>query len=1222
MLPLLALAFGHCLSAQTVVVDKATLTFSGQFGGSAVSQTVNVTSTGASTGFVLVVPPASPWLKVNGQSTFSSVSTPVAVTVTADPAGLAAGTYTANISIIGSATSSSIAVTFTVSAIGVSPASFAFNYTYGSSTFPAVQSLTLTGAATQCTASATTNSGGNWFSLLQTSCTSPGSLAVVFNDAIIAGLQPNTYTGAVTITPVPAGQSSAVVVPVTLTVLPTPPVTFAPSSLLFEYQSGIAAPNPVQTFTVYASQPLSVGVQGHVDTGNWSFAVIDTGAGQISTLGSLTVSVTVNPTGLAAGTYTGHLTLLTPGGSPTQQDVPVQLVVSNAPLLIVPNATLNFAVQLGTNAPAAQTVNITATSGSLSYAVTQSANSSWLSVPNAGNTSAPLTVSVNAAGLTPGTYTATVYVTSATPGSTAQQIPVVMKVTNDPTISASVSELKFPYQVGQSAPAARIVRVTSRTGVVLNYTASLATTTCGASWLLLNSATAAVAGVTDDTLAVSIATAGLTAATPTCAGTLTISAINPATGAAALGSPINIAVTLYVSSTAQLVLTPADPPVFTVGVSAQSPTPQTIALTSTSSDVLTYTVAFASNNAVNWLFVNTVNGSTATNNNSLTISVVPIGLAAGTYTGTVTVTATGPGGAAVANSPVSIPITLTVTAGSLTLSSTDLSFEQTLGGPAPATQTVTVGSSGQTLNYTAVANGNNTLVNWLSVSPTSGNTSTSGTLTVAVDGSKLTPGTTYGGAIIVTSPGAGNSPATINVHFKVDPGTISAPTTTLTFTQAAGGAVPASQTVAVTGTPAPLNFTVTSATLNGVNWLSATPATGTTPANVQVLVNGNVLPVGQYTGTVTIASTGASGSPINIGVVLNVVSPASLAVAPTAMSFSFITGLAAPAAQSLVVTSTGGTGIVPFSTQVQLDGTASQWLAVTPTSGSAPATLSVSVSPAALATGTYTGRIIVTSPNALVSATMPVTLTVTAVPQPVVNAVTNAASYSTGAVSPGENIVIFGTGVGPAALAKATVVNNAFPSLVGATRVLFDGTAAPVIYASAGQTSVMVPYGVAGRTTTAIVVEYSGVQSSPLSYNVTATAPGVYTQNSQGTGPGAILNQDYSVNGPSNPEKRGNVIAIYMTGEGQTTPGGVDGAVIPAVASSLKHPLLPVSVTIGGVDCGVPQYAGSAPGLISGVMQVNVAIPATVPTGAQPVVVTVGTAKSQSGAGAATVTVQ
>jgi uncharacterized protein (TIGR03437 family) len=167
----------------------------------------------------------------------------------------------------------------------------------------------------------------------------------------------------------------------------------------------------------------------------------------------------------------------------------------------------------------------------------------------------------------------------------------------------------------------------------------------------------------------------------------------------------------------------------------------------------------------------------------------------------------------------------------------------------------------------------------------------------------------------------------------------------------------------------------------------------------------------------------------------------------------------------------------------------------------------------------------------------------------------------------------------------------------------------------------MVPYGVNGRTSTSIVVEYSGVQSAPVSQAVVAAVPGLYTLNQAGTGPGAILNQDLTINGLANPEKRGNIIVIYMTGEGQTTPGGVDGVVIPPVLSALKRPVLPVSVTIGGIDA-VVAYAGSAATLISGVMQVNVTIPLTAPIGTQPVVVTVGTAKSQSGASAATVVVQ
>ena len=947
-----------------------------------------------------------------------------------------------------------------------------------------------------------------------------------------------------------------------------------------------------------------------------SISTISPSSGTFSVAsGAVPITYTVNTAGLAVGTYNGNITLLTSGGSPPQTNIPVTLIVTNTPSLIVPNATLNFTYQLGTAAPAAQSVAITATSGTLSYAVSQSANSAWLSVPNAGITTTPLPVSVNPTGLAAGTYSATVTVVSATPGSAQQQFQVVLKITNDPVISTNVTKLTFPYQIGQSAPATQSISVTSSTGVSLNYSASLATTSCG-SWLLLNNGTNTINGLTDDTLVVSIATAGLTAAA-TCDGTITIAATIPATGAPAVNSPLTIPVKLFVSTTAQLVLTPANLLPFTVGIGSQSPPTQSITLTSTSTDVLNYTVAFQSNTG-NWLFVAPQSGTTATNS-VLTVNVIPTGLTAGQYTGTITITATAAGGgAAVADSPVTIPVTLNVTSVSLTLSSTDLSFQQILGGPAPASQTVNIGSSGQTvLAYSAVANSNNA-VNWLSVSPANGNTSANGTLTVSVDGSKLTPGTTYNGTIVVTSPGAGNSPATINVHLKVDPGTLSAPTTTLTFTQLAGGAAPAAQTIAVTGSPAALNFTVTSSTQNGVNWLGASPASGATPSNVQVTVNAGSLAVGQYTGTVTIASTGAAGSPIAVPVVLNVVAPGTLTVAPTTLAFTYIIGQTAPVAQNLALSSTA---TASFTTQVQFDGSSGTWLTVTPASGNTPATLVVSVAPTTLAAGNYTGRIVITSPNVLTPVTVPVTLAVTAIPKPVVVAIKNAANYFSGNISPGENIVIGGTGVGPATLANGVVANNAFTTTVGTTRVLFDGVAAPIIYASDTQTSVMVPYGVTGHTTTSVVVEFSGVQSTPVTYNVVAAVPGIYTQNAQGTGPGSILNQNGAINSPALPEKRGNVITVYMTGEGVTNPQGTDGAIIPSDGTGLKKPVATVTATIGGVAADV-QYAGSAPGIVTGVMQVNLLIPATAPVGDNvPIVINVGTASS-SGAGAPTVAVQ
>lgn len=85
---------------------------------------------------------------------------------------------------------------------------------------------------------------------------------------------------------------------------------------------------------------------------------------------------------------------------------------------------------------------------------------------------------------------------------------------------------------------------------------------------------------------------------------------------------------------------------------------------------------------------------------------------------------------------------------------------------------------------------------------------------------------------------------------------------------------------------------------------------------------------------------------------------------------------------------------------------------------------------------------------------------------------------------------------------------------------------------------------------------------------------------------------------------------IYATGEGQTNPAGSDGLVTGSV---LRRPLANVAVTIGGVAAEV-LYAGSAPGLVSGLVQVNARVPATVAVGnSVPVVVTIGGVASQAG---------
>ena len=534
----------------------------------------------------------------------------------------------------------------------------------------------------------------------------------------------------------------------------------------------------------------------------------------------------------------------------------------------------------------------------------------------------------------------------------------------------------------------------------------------------------------------------------------------------------------------------------------------------------------------------------------MNVSVVPGLLSAGTYTGSITISSTG-----VANSPITIPVTLQVTAGSLTLGSSSLTFAYTAGGSNPAAQTVAVTSSGSALNFTAAANSGTAGTSWLSVTPGSG--TTPGSLSIAVNGANLSPGT-YTGTVQVTSPSAGNSPATINVTLSVSGGTITAtpaPAAGLTFTQPLGGSVPAAQTITLAGSPGPINFTATAnGTSSGVTWLSATPASGATPGAVTVSANAGSLPIGTYTGTVTINASGATGSPITYNVTLNVVNAITITASPTSVNFGYTLNAAVPPAQTVQIAAQGPPGvgtlaIFPF-TATATTSAGGNWLSVTPSTGNVPGTVSVSVNPAGLAAGSYKGTVTIATgnQNGATAAAIPVTLVITAAPTPVIAAVTNAASGFAGAVSPGEEVAIYGSNFGPATVVSATIANNSFPVTLSNTQVLFDGVPAPVIAVTNGQVDVMVPYGISGRATTTVQVSYFGVSSAGIAYNVTSTVPGLYTLNQQGTGQGAILSQNDQVNGAGNPAARGSVVAIYMTGEGITSPASATGELAPSMA--------------------------------------------------------------------------
>ena len=224
----------------------------------------------------------------------------------------------------------------------------------------------------------------------------------------------------------------------------------------------------------------------------------------------------------------------------------------------------------------------------------------------------------------------------------------------------------------------------------------------------------------------------------------------------------------------------------------------------------------------------------------------------------------------------------------------------------------------------------------------------------------------------------------------------------------------------------------------------------------------------------------------------------------------------------------------------------------------------------------------------------------------------DGASTQPGTVTPGKILVLYGERLGPATLTTARLADDGrVATELGGTTVTFDNVPAPILYTSAGQLAVVAPYALDGKAGTQIRVRNGTQTSDPIALPVAAAAPSIFTANFTGAGQGAILNQDgVTVNSASKPADKGSVISIYATGEGQTSPAGLDGRL--ATGGNLPRPTRAVKVFIGGREAQV-LYAGGAPGNVAGLFQVNARIPADTAAGNAEVILQVGDARSRAG---------
>jgi uncharacterized protein (TIGR03118 family) len=223
-------------------------------------------------------------------------------------------------------------------------------------------------------------------------------------------------------------------------------------------------------------------------------------------------------------------------------------------------------------------------------------------------------------------------------------------------------------------------------------------------------------------------------------------------------------------------------------------------------------------------------------------------------------------------------------------------------------------------------------------------------------------------------------------------------------------------------------------------------------------------------------------------------------------------------------------------------------------------------------------------------------------PPSAITAVVNSASWMAGPIAPGELITLVGQTVGVSPLvANPIPATGTIGTTLAGVSVTINNVAAPMIYTSGSATSIQVPNILILSSTANIVLQTPG-QTSSITVPMGLSAPGLFAANAAGFGQLAALNQDGTVNSPTNPAAGGTTVTFYETGEGATNPAGLDGAI---QAVSGRVPFQPVFVKIGGQSTSVVS-ASTPVGKLSGLMEVRAVVPIGLTPGPAPVVLSLG----------------
>jgi uncharacterized protein (TIGR03437 family) len=212
-----------------------------------------------------------------------------------------------------------------------------------------------------------------------------------------------------------------------------------------------------------------------------------------------------------------------------------------------------------------------------------------------------------------------------------------------------------------------------------------------------------------------------------------------------------------------------------------------------------------------------------------------------------------------------------------------------------------------------------------------------------------------------------------------------------------------------------------------------------------------------------------------------------------------------------------------------------------------------------------------------------------------VDSVVNAAWFNTKEpVAAGSLVAILGAGLGPSV--GVSRMGGSAPLSQAGVSVTFNGIPAALLYVSARQINVQVPWEISGDAD--VVVRFDGASAAAFKVVTAPIAPGVFNIPDVKGGPllalafnpdGTIAGQSGTISGiRSHPAIAGETLTVLANGLGPVTPTIGDGVPPNETVRSVG----PTPVFIGGIRCHVP-FAGLSSSQV-GVNQLSVVVPAGV----------------------------